>query len=624
MSVRVLPSHLINQIAAGEVIERPASVVKELVENALDAKTKTIEVRIEDGGQSLIALTDDGLGMNRQDLELCVERHATSKLSNEDLFKINTMGFRGEALPSIGSVAKLSITSRHASESDAWCLKVEGGKKSPLAPTAHTVGTKIEVRELFFATPARLKFLKASSTELNHITDGLQRLSMAHPEISFSLKDKTRTVFHYSAGSLLDRLHGVMGKEFAENALPLEASREGYHLEGYASLPTLNRANARLQYLFVNGRPIKDKILSGAVRTAYQDFLPRDRHPLLALFLTVPQEAVDVNVHPAKTEVRFKDSGLVRGLLVSGLRHALSKAGHRASNTISAAALGAVQPGSGLSMAGSRAHSGSSATPYRPASQTQTQHFSENCVTSYQASLSPSKQDSFSSLGVSEAHSEDNLALNSEPFPYSTQEQSAPQEPLNDYPLGLARAQVHTTFIIAETPDSLVIVDQHAAHERLVYERMKTQMEEKGIQRQILLIPEVVELGEGEQEILIKHATDLEKLGLVIEKFGEKAILVREIPALLQNPDFSKLIKDLVDEFQELGDLFSLKEHINELLGTFSCHGSIRAGRRLSPTEMDAILRQMEKTPYSGQCNHGRPTYVQLSKKEIEKLFERR
>ncbi|XP_022778443.1 uncharacterized protein LOC111320003 [Stylophora pistillata] len=620
MTVRLLPSHLVNQIAAGEVIERPASVVKELVENALDANAKNIEVRIEDGGQSLISVMDDGVGMNGQDLELCVERHATSKLSDENLFKISTMGFRGEALPSIGSIAKLSITSRHKDEDNAWCLKVEGGQKFPLSPTTHTTGTKIEVRELFFATPARLKFLKTPSTELQHITDGLQRLSMAHPEISFSLKEKNRTVFDYPKGSLLDRLHAVMGKEFAENALPLNASRDGYHLEGYASLPTLNRANARLQYLFVNARPVKDKILSGAVRTAYQDLLPRDRHPLLALFLTLPQDAVDVNVHPTKTEVRFKDTGLVRGLLVSGLRHALSGAGHRASNTISASTLGISQPSPLPNMP--RAHSGTSSRLYRPSTSTAPQ-VSEGRGTAYQASLSPTQQDSFTDLNAVRPLPDVSQTSPSEDS-HPPEAPSKEEEPLNHYPLGLARAQIHTTFIVAETSDSLVIIDQHAAHERLVYEHMKAQMEEKGIQRQILLIPEVVELKEEEQEILIRHTSDLEKLGLAVEKFGEKAVLVREIPALLKNPNISKLVQDLVDEFQELGDLFSLKEHINELLGTFACHGSIRAGRRLNLTEMDAILRQMEETPYSGQCNHGRPTYIQLSKAEIEKLFERR
>jgi len=607
MTLRQLPPVLVNRIAAGEVVERPAAAVKELVENAIDAGAGRIEVVLHDGGQSLIVVSDDGAGMSAEELSLAVERHCTSKLPEDDLLDIRWLGFRGEALPSIGAVSRLSLVSRARGAAEAWSIEVEAGAKGPVRPAAHPGGTRVEVRDLFYATPARLKFLKTPRAERDQAVDAVERLAMAHPEIAFTvIAEDGRALLRLPAlaadlaggdahRARRERLAAVLGRSFADNALPIDAEREGVRLTGLIGLPTLNRATARDQYLFVNGRPVRDKLLLGAVRGAYQDFLARDRHPMVVLFLDLPGSEVDVNVHPAKAEVRFRDAALVRGLIVGALKHALSAAGHRAATTVAEAAVAALHP--------------ASAPPrydrfYSPPPSTVPRALAEASA-AYQAPLGRD-------LG---AGFERPMAPPAEPPPEA--------EP-NLNPLGAARAQLHGTYIVAQTADGIVIVDQHAAHERLVYERMKEAMAASGVARQLLLIPEIVELEEPAVARLAQRATELAELGLVLEPFGPGAVAVREAPALLGEIDVQGLVRDLADELAELGDAFSLKERLEEFCGTLACHGSVRAGRRLTQAEMDALLRQMEATPHSGQCNHGRPTYVELKLADIEKLFGRR
>ncbi|HUC61520.1 MAG TPA: DNA mismatch repair endonuclease MutL [Alphaproteobacteria bacterium] len=603
MTIRVLPETLVNRIAAGEVIERPAAALKELVENALDAGATRIDCTLEGGGRALIAVIDDGRGMTRDELALAVERHATSKLPSDDLTRIATLGFRGEALPSIGAVARMTLTSRVRGSAEGWRLAVEGGRKSDPEPAAAQPGTRVEVRNLFFATPARLKFLKAERTELQHALDTVERLAMASPKVAFTLSDGARTILRLGAaqGELLDarlqRLAAIMGREFADNALPIEAVREGIRLSGYAGVPTLNRATAQHQYLFVNDRPVRDRLLVGAVRGAYQDFLARDRHPMLALFLEIEPDLVDVNVHPTKAEVRFRDSGLVRGLIVSALKHALAGAGHRAATSVADQALGAFRPG------------------VAPATSFQARPFGHGAG-HLPRGLAEAAAAYFAPPGTA-LPGMDALSARAEPAPESAPDSAA-------YPLGAPRAQLHETYIVAQTRDGIVIVDQHAAHERLVYERMKKALGAKSVARQTLLIPEVVELDQGAAERLAARAAELAELGLVLESFGEGAVVVRETPALLGECDVKGLVRDLADELEELGQTLSLKERLGEVCGTLACHGSVRAGRRLTLAEMEALLREMEVTPHAGQCNHGRPTYVELKLADIEKLFGRR
>ncbi len=601
-TLRRLPSTLVNRIAAGEVVERPASAVKELVENALDAGARRIAVTLKEGGRTFISVVDDGIGMSPDELRLAVERHCTSKLPDDDLTDIRTLGFRGEALPSIASVSRFTITSRPAGADTAWSLEIDGGAKGEPRPAAHPQGTRVEVRELFFATPARLKFLKEPRTESGHVADAMRRLAMAHPEVAFRLDSEERALIDLAAasGSLLsadaarlERLAAIMGREFADNAVAIDANREGFRLTGFAGLPTLNRPTGQHQYLFVNGRPVRDKLLAGAVRGAYQDFLARDRHPMVALFLEAPPEMVDVNVHPAKTEVRFRDAGIVRGMIVGALRTALSAAGHRASTTVSDAALGAFRPHTGfatpLPMGRGYGNGGGG----------------------------------YSSVprGLAEAAMQFMAPLDG--LSARVEEQPANIAPGN-YPLGVARAQLHETYIVAQTDQGVVIVDQHAAHERLVHERLKTQLEAEGVKRQALLLPEVVEIGEDGARRLTQRAAELADMGLVLEPFGLGAVVVRETPAVLGEVDIQGLVRDLADELSEMGDHLSLKEKVEEVCGTLACHTSVRAGRRLTVEEMNALLRQMEATPHSGQCNHGRPTYVELKLADIERLFGRR
>ena len=617
MRIHRLPPETVNRIAAGEVVERPASAIKELVENALDAGARQIEVQVDGGGLSRILVADDGFGLSPEELLLAVERHATSKLlpddaGDYDLLRIATLGFRGEALPSIGSVARLSITSRAKGAAEAFALRVDGGAMGQVAPAAFPGphGARVEVRDLFYATPARLKFMKSERAEAMAIAEEIKRQAMAHEAVSFSLEIDGRKILRLPAepeGDVgrLARLSAIMGREFSDNALLIDHVREGVRLSGYAGLPTLNRGNAAHQYLFVNGRPVRDRLLQGALRGAYADFLARDRHPLTALFLELDPALVDVNVHPAKAEVRFRDPALVRGLIVGGLRHALAGAGHRASTTVAADALQGLRPGL--------------APAYRPGPSAQ--GFSSWSGGGWGQALAQAIP------GLSETSARHEPAFAAGDNASGMAEGAALQAPapdLVDHPLGAARAQVHETYIVAQTRDGVVIVDQHAAHERLVYEKMKAEMAMGAVARQALLIPEVVELDPAEAERVVARAEELAALGLVIEPFGPGAVLVRETPALLGTTDAAGLVRDIADDLAETDQALALKERLAEVCSTMACHGSVRAGRRLTGPEMNALLRQMEATPHSGQCNHGRPTYVELKLADIERLFGRR
>ena len=600
MRIRYLPETLINQIAAGEVIERPFAAVKELVENALDAGATKIDVSLRDGGKSLIVIQDNGSGMSREELEAAVDRHATSKLPADDLVNIETMGFRGEALASIGAVSRLNIETCNGDEAHGWQIHVEGGTKSESAPSSHPEGTKIEVRDLFYATPARLKFLKTERSEFLAVKDTLSRLAMAFPHVGFTLSHNEKKSLSLPAtADPQKRLSAFLGSEFKENSMHIQAEREYAKVTGFASLPTLHRATTQYQFLFVNGRPVKDKLLHGCVRAAYQDVLHGGRHPLLALFVEVPPSEVDVNVHPAKAEVRFRDPAMIRGLIISALKHAIHEHGGQASSSVSHAALGSFQrPSAGPSLPIHRGTSSAVPRSYTASG------LAENVAHAY------TPQPSMLSMEAPQAKVEEIV----EPI----------EEPQN-FPLGSARAQIHENYIVAQTETGMVLVDQHAAHERLVYERFKAQVSDRGLEKQGLLAPEIVNLDVGSVDRLLAYQDALSKLGLEIEPFGEGAIAVQSVPALLGGrADVGKLVHDLVDEIAEHGNANSLEEKINHVLSTMACHGSVRSGRRMNAEEMNALLRQMEETPLSGQCNHGRPTYIELSLHEIEKLFGRR
>ncbi len=588
--IRQLNEAAINQIAAGEVVERPASAIKELVENAIDAGASRIDVDYADGGKRLIQVTDNGCGIASEDLALAMSRHATSKIDGSDLLNIQSFGFRGEALPSLGAVGKLTLTSRTATGSGAE-LQVMGGKLSPVRPTAMQPGTRATLRDLFYATPARLKFLRSDRAEAQAIADVVKRLAMAEPAIAFSLRDTVtgRMVFQVQAeqgdmfSALRGRLGQLMGRDFVDNAIALDAEREGVNLTGFAGLPTYSRGAAVAQYLFVNGRPVRDKLLLGALRGAYADFLSRDRHPAVALFVECEPTLVDVNVHPAKSEVRFREPAMVRGLIVSGLRHALAEAGHRASTTVSSAALGAFTP----ELTGQ--------------------------PRVYQMDR-PRNAPGYSGLAET--------ATMFDPQP-SARLEDAPQIEAQHRPLGAARAQLHENYILSQTKDGLVIVDAHAAHERLVYEKLKTQMAHTGVGAQALLIPEVISLSEGDMVLLMEQNATLSQMGLSIEPFGQGAVAVQSVPALLGHVDVQRLVLDIVDELSDGGTQQSLQAQLEAILSRVACHGSVRTGRRMQADEMNALLREMEATPHSGQCNHGRPTYVSLAMSDIEKLFGR-
>jgi DNA mismatch repair protein MutL len=606
MPVRQLSEATVNRIAAGEVVERPASVVKELVENALDAGARRIDVLTDGGGRRLIRVSDDGEGMTRADLKLAVERHATSKLAEDDLVLIRTLGFRGEALPSIGAVARLSIITRHASEPHAWAIEVDAGVKAELKPAALGEGTRVEVRDLFYATPARLKFLKLDRTEAEAVREVVRRLAMSRPDVAFTLAGEERAPVSFAAtlpGSTgrLARLGDVLGSDFRANAVEITAEREGVVIEGFAALPTLTRANALGQYLFVNGRPVRDKLLIGAVRAAYADYLPRDRHPLVALFVSLPAPEVDINVHPAKAEVRFRNAGLVRALIVHALKAALARDATRAATTGGAATIASFQRG--WDWRRSPARPSDPQHPFAPS----------------RGGFAEPTQAAFDTGGPAadlRADFPDGFAAGVE--------LAAPAADLLDHPLGAARAQVHDTYVVAQTRDGLIIIDQHAAHERIVYERLKAAIDKAGVARQILLIPEIVELDEADVERLVARADELARFGLVLEGFGPGAVALRETPSLLGEIDGGGLVRDLAEHISEWDETLPLERRLMAVASSMACHGSVRAGRRLKPEEMNALLREMETTPNSGQCNHGRPTYVELKLNDIERLFGRR
>jgi DNA mismatch repair protein MutL len=600
MPVRALPEQIVNRIAAGEVVERPASVVKELVENAIDAGASRIDIFTDGGGRRRIGITDDGSGMTSSDLALAVDRHATSKLDDEDLLRIRTLGFRGEALPSIGAVAKLGITTRHLTEPHAWSLSVEGGEKYGIMPAALSQGTRVEVSELFYATPARLKFLKSDRTEAEAIREVLRRLAMARPDIAFTLAGEERAPVTWAAAlpgasGRLTRLGDILGADFRSSAIEVRAEREGVMVDGFAATPSLTRANALGQYLFVNGRPVRDKLMIGAVRAAYSDYLPRDRHPVVALFVTLDPQEVDANVHPAKTEVRFRSPGLVRALIVHALKDGLAREGRRTAANSDGAAIAAFRPS--FAPRANWDWRRSPAFPTVPA-------FEGSAATA----VAEPGQAAFD-VGLPTA---------------DVRFQDAPATEPIDRPLGAARTQIHETYIVSQTRDGLIVVDQHAAHERIVYERLKASLAKNGVQRQILLIPEIVELDEATVEKLLACADELASFGLAIESFGPGAVAVRETPSLLGKTNAGALLRDLAEHMAEWDEALPLERRLMHVAATMACHGSVRAGRRLKPEEMNALLREMEDTPNSGQCNHGRPTFVELKLSDIEKLFGRR
>jgi len=609
MTIRRLPETLVNRIAAGEVVERPAAAVKELVENSIDAGAGRIEVRLRTGGQSLILVEDDGSGMTPAEMELAIERHATSKLPEDRLDRIATLGFRGEALPSIGSVSRMTIASRPRGADSGWAIAVEGGEKRIVGPVARGQGTRIEVRELFYATPARLKFLKTPRTETQAVRDTVERLALARPDLAFVLAEEERTLLALTAQTGDDpvaarhaRLAALLGDEVASNMLDIDEEREGFTISGFASLPTLNRGTATAQYFFVNGRPVKDRQLSGALRGAYLDVLAHDRHPVVALFIEAPPDMVDVNVHPAKTEVRFRDGQTVRSLIVGSIRRVLEGGGHRASSTVSTATLEKFRlGGAGRAAAGPISHA--AAARYLPAAPSQAARgFAEAAQAAFAIVDRPSAR--------AEMPSAELVPFAAEPAPI-------------DFPLGAARAQLHETYIVAQTQDGVVIVDQHAAHERLTYEKVKAQLSQGTVARQILLVPEVVELGPARVDALVDACEALAECGLVVEPFGQGAVLVREAPALLPAGQVVTMVRDLAEEFLADGTA-AVGRRLDQVCSSIACHGSVRAGRRLTVEEMNALLREMEATPLSGQCNHGRPTYVELKLGDIERLFGRR
>lgn len=613
MAIRILPDTLVNQIAAGEVIERPASVVKELVENAIDAGASSIEITLVDGGKSLIAVADNGKGMAREDLELAVERHATSKLPDDDLFHIGYLGFRGEALPSIASVARLSVTSRSRQAENGWRMEVNGGVKQSPVPAASAAGTRVEVRDLFYAAPARLKFLKTAAGEVTQCVDIVNRIALANPQISFYLIDgqKKKISLNACQGELFDarlkRLSDVMGREFGENSLLINAERDHLRISGYVSLPTYNKANSLSQYLFVNNRPVRDKLLLGAVKGTYQGVLEIGRYPLCALFFDVDPDYVDVNVHPTKAEVRFFDGAAVRGLLVSAIRNALT-AGSRQT----------AAPANLASFLQDSLENASLTAPLLMSDDKEEAAFLNDChqpaPSAFRRTLPPLPSRPRTAA----------LPELERKFSVRAEEDDNSRYADADGVLGQAKAQFHNTYIISQTEDSIVLIDQHAAHERIVMEKMKKALNEgRKPATQMLLIPEIVELDACDKQRLLENAENLDQLGLSVEEFGPSAVIVREIPALIKDCDTQKLVHDLAEQIAEWGSDFALTEKLNHIVATMACHGSVRAGRSLNLAEMNHLLREMEQTPNSGQCNHGRPTYIELKLKDIDKLFHR-
>ncbi|MEZ5690097.1 MAG: DNA mismatch repair endonuclease MutL [Rickettsiales bacterium] len=628
--IRVLPPTLINQIAAGEVIERPASVVKELIENSLDAKAKNIEISLEQGGKNLISISDDGKGMSKEELSLAIQRHATSKLPDNDLLNINFLGFRGEALPSIGSVSRMSITSKSTGQKDGWKITVEGGNIGDVSPASIGCATSIKIRDLFYATPARLKFLKSERSEIAQINDIVKRLAMANHHVSFILSSNGKTTLKTASNNKrINRISDIMGKNFADNSVALDYKRDNIRLTGFASLPTFNKGTSSEQYLFINGRAVRDRLLLGAIKGAYQGVLAHDRHPVVVLFIEIPNQEVDVNVHPAKAEVRFRDNQAVRSLIVGAIRNALNDVGFRASSTVSASALERFsthsKSASGYSNINNNVNSPLNRF-YQPLEKAMDIPILEESSGGGFNNHPPVVEPFIPSemmpplARYDEIYKE--IEKSEEQNKYDSN--SVGMQDYTSYPLGAARCQLHKTYIVAQTDDGIVIVDQHAAHERLVLEKMKLSINKNNISRQKLLIPEIVTLSEDVVEALIMRQGELLEFGFVIEKFGDETIIVRETPAMLGEVNVQDMVRELADNISEYGQTLALKEKIEQLSGTIACHGSIRAGRMLNIAEMNDLLRQMEQTPLSGQCNHGRPTYIELKLKDIEILFGRR
>ncbi|MEM9469882.1 MAG: DNA mismatch repair endonuclease MutL [Pseudomonadota bacterium] len=598
MSIRHLPDHLVNQIAAGEVIECPAAAVKELVENAIDAGATQIDIDLVAGGKSSLIISDNGSGMNKDDLQMAIERHATSKLPDDDLVNIAHLGFRGEALPSIASVSRMTITTKAENNNDAWSIQIDGGKKSLIKPAAHNQGTTIEVRDLFYATPARLKFLKTDRAEYAAIKETILRIAMACPSVGFKLthNGETKLNLETQQGKLFEqqkeRLAAIFGKDFEDNFIPINAEREQITIKGYASLPSYNRATTQHQYLFVNGRAVKDKMLYGAMRAGYMDVLHSGRHALAALYITVPPEMVDVNVHPAKAEVRFRDAAHIRGLLISSLKQAMLEESKSAAPSLSNDMLYKMQKSNIAAQPVAK-----SAYPY--------------------GNLAEKTQEFYQPLESNENVHAFEPSARHEVQPEKTDE--------TQYPLGSARAQLHENYIIAQSEEGLVIVDQNAAHERIMYEKFKAQLDKNTIESQPLLVPEIIDLDETDIDLLQTHKEKLNHFGIDFELFGSDSIAIQSLPSLLgEKINIKKLIQDIIDECREFETTEKLEKTLHEKLSTMACHGSIRSGRRLNIDEMNALLRQMEATDKSGHCNHGRPTYIKLDLKDVERLFGRR
>ncbi len=603
--IKILSNSTINKISAGEVIERPSSVVKELVENAIDADATKISITLECSGKNLIVIKDNGFGMTKDELELAVLRHATSKLDEDDLLNINSFGFRGEALPSIGAISKFKITSKKRENSSSYSLSIIGGKIEPTILANINEGTIIEVRDLFFATPARLKFLRSDKTELASIVLVVKKIALAHPAISFTLSHDGREIINVKSrehpNTIKDRIEEILGKEFTENATEVSLFRDDVEIYGYSSIPTYNRAASDDQFLFINNRPVKDKILNIALKVSYQDYLARDRHPVSVLFIKLNPHFVDVNVHPAKSEVRFHDPNLIRSLVISAVKDALARSSNQVSNIASSAALNYMRPTSLSSQSFNERSANNQGRFQLPTSHTQNLPISAR---------------------LDYAVSNTNLLIKTTP---QSNVEAPSLEKDTDFPLGAAKTQLHGTYIISQTPDSIIIIDQHAAHERIGYEKIKEQIEKNGLIKQRLLIPSIIELPDTQRaELLNEHKLLLADLGLTIEKFGENSIIVSEIPSLVGDININQLVHDLADHLQSMGEHIALSELIEHITETYACHYAIRAGRVLNAEEMNGLLRLMENTPFSGQCNHGRQTYVELKLKDIEKLFGRK
>lgn len=601
-TIKRLSDITINRIAAGEVVERPASVIKELLENSLDAGSTEIVVKIEAGGRNLISVSDNGCGMTRDDMSIAVDKHTTSKLNGNDLLDIRYFGFRGEALPSISAVSRMTIRSLCKGESDAWKLEINGGDKKEAEPTQCAPGTIIEIRDLFFATPARLKFLRTETTEVKHIQEIIRRIAFAHYNVSISLfVDNKESLSFQASNEINDRVHSILGKSFQDNSIPININSEGIKVTGFVSLPTYDRGTSNEQYLYINSRPVKDKLLLSAIRIAYKDFISRDRYPVVVLFIDMPSSLVDVNVHPAKTEVRFRDFNMMRSLLINGLKNALQSGGQRASSTIAEIALGAMNTN----------HEARSNAHYQPSFR---HEYSSN--TPKQSYTDPTRR----SEGIKQEFIND---FNHTPIVKGFEEQEAKVDQHQNHPLGAARCQLHECYIVSQTEDSIVIIDQHAAHERLTYEKLKNALDNQLIDSQRLLIPEVIESDEDVVEKLLAIRGQLSDCGLVIEPCTKKSIIVTSVPFIMEGCDVKKVMQDLLDDIVEFDDSVTLQEQIKEKLSTYACHHSIRSGRKMNIDEMNTLLREMEQVDHSGQCNHGRPTYVKLKLKDIEKLFGR-